>query len=224
MKYQWLKLSECFALDDGAKHSISISIDYLKTIIMYKNGGLFIISTLMSWMSTLIISSQQFTDFLTDFWSLVGQNVELRDIAVAVTIEVCLIAFFWLFSAGDFGSGIVASLQENKRLENPLPVRVVIKSSKLWKSFWKFFGVITLTWLITCIAIICAILQSDILYWTCIWFLIGFGIMANGYEFYSIGENLARMDNGKKYPIFEFAFKVLDRISNKLLNKIDKHE
>ena len=46
--------------------------------------------------------------------------------------------------------------------------------------------------------------------------------MACGFEFYSIGENLAKRGGGKKPPIFGFVDKILDAVQRKAISKIDK--
>ena len=170
---------------------------------------------------SLALSSIFLSTGMIYYFSLLFKGIEIRDLILTVLIESVFLFLFMIFTGIDFITGIQASFHFNRNSKNPLPANKVIKSSKLWRTFWKSFGVSMLTVMLTFLALISTVMDSAYTHWVFLWALICFWIMACGFEFYSIGENLAIRNNGSKPMIFGFVDKVLDAIQRKTIDKID---
>lgn len=185
-----------------------ISYNFLLKIIAFKKGSLTLSSTFLS---TGVIY----------YLSLLFKGIEIKDMILTVLVESIFLLLFLVFTSIDFITGIQASFYLNMKRSKPLPARQVIKSSKLWRTFWKSFGVIMLTLMLTFLSLISSLMQGVYIHWLFMWSLIGFWIMACGFEFYSIGENLAKRNHGSKPRIFGFVDKILDAIQRRAINNID---
>ena len=145
----------------------------------------------------------------------------MRDILLTIFIEGIFLFLFSTFSFIDLITGIQASFFYISQKKYPLPSNRVIRSSKLWRTFWKSFGVVMLTLMLTFLSIISILMKSSYTNWAFTWALITFWIMTCSFEFYSIGENLAKRNNGEKPKIFGFFDKILDAIQRKAIKSID---
>ena len=181
---------------------------FIVKMFTLKKGSLFLLSAGLS------LGFSYYLDLL-----FVG--VEIRDVVIAIVAELVFVTIFMLFTTIDLVTGIQAAFYLNTISSNPIPKDKVIKSSKLWRTFWKGFGVVVLTMMLMFLAIFTVVLKSNVSYWVAIWSLVCFWIMACGFEFYSIGENLAKRNGGTKHPIFGFVDKVLNAIQKKAISKID---
>ena len=170
---------------------------------------------------SLALSAMSISTCFTYYLSILFKGVEIRSIVLSIFIEGVFLFIFMIFTSIDFVTGIQAAFHINAMKEAPLKSDKVIKSSKLWRTFWKSFGIIMLTVMLTFLAMISTIMTSAYAHWVFIWSLIAFWIMACGFEFYSIGENLAKRNNGIKPRIFGFTDNVLDAIQRKTIDKID---
>lgn len=191
---------------------VPIFLTYLSKVVVVKNGVFKIIGLTIAAPASYGVYK---------YIDIVFNGADMKKILVTLTIEIGMLLIFSIFSTIDMAIGIQASLYENAKIENPLPANQVIKSSKLWSTFWKCFGVVALTILLTFLAIIAILLEAEVVTWFTIWALLGFWFMACSYEFYSMGENLARKNNGKKPRVYEFFDKVLEALQQKAIDKIN---
>ncbi len=194
------------------KAAIPIIFSYLVKILTIKEGTFKVVG---------ILTAAPTTFGLYKYIEIMLDGADLKKIFITITIEIGMLIIFGIFSTIDMAIGIQASLHENALQPEPLPANVVIKSSKLWSTFWKFFGVVVLTIMLTFLAIIAIALEASVTTWIIMWALIGFWFMACCYEFYSMGENIARKNNGKKPRVFEFFDKVLEALQQKAIDKIN---
>lgn len=88
-------------------------------------------------------------------------------------------------------------------------------------TMWKFFTIILITTMVTATIYICV--ASQVLNWFYVPLMIVLVVLwfiANGYEFISIGDNIKRR-TGKMPKVFTRFEKVLDKVSEKAIDKID---
>lgn len=188
---------------------IKTALGFIIKLFTFKKGSLFLLSG--------------FSSFgLSYYVGVLFKDVETRDVLVTMVIEISLLLMFMLFTTTDLITGLQTAFYLNSVSKSPIPKELVVKSSKLWRTFWKGFGVVMFTGMLTLFAIIALLLKSEYVYWAAIWSLLTFWLMACGFEFYSIGENLAKRGGGKKPPIFGFVDKILDAVQRKAISKIDK--
>ena len=194
------------------KSTIPVFLIYLNKLLYVKQGTFKLMG---------LISAAPTSYGLYKYITVVFAGADLKKIYITLLVEAVMFLIFAAFSTIDMFIGIQASLHENAVLAEPLPANQVIKSNKLWSTFWKFFGITVLTILISFVAIISIALEAGIITWVMIWALIGFWFMACAYEFYSVGENIARRNNGVKPRVFQFFDKVLDALQQKAIDKIN---
>jgi len=203
---------------------LSIAFNFIIKMITFKKGSLLLLSSLVSFCVTYTLSITTGSSTGTINASVIQtilKGVELRDIILTVIIESMFVTFFIIFTTIDLITGIQNALYFNSIKEEPLILREVIESNKLWRTFWKSFGVSILTLMLTGLAIFMLLINSYTPYWVILWSLICFWLMACGFEFYSIGENLEKRNEGKKPPIFGFVDKVLEALQKKAISRID---
>ncbi len=187
---------------------IKLSWSFILKIFTFKKGSLFLTSSVAS------------TGF-TYYANLLVHGVDKRDMLIALVVELAFLTFFMIFTTIDLVTGIQAAFYVNKHAENPLPKEEVVQSSKLWRTFWKSFGIVVLTLLLTFLVIFTVLMKSNAAYWVGIWTLVCFWTMVCGFEFYSIGENLAKRNKGQKHRVFKLVDAILNAIQRRVINKID---
>lgn len=204
---------------------LSIAFNFILQMITFKKGALLLLSASISCVFTYSLSILTSTPADSIQASSIVQTllkgVDLRDVILTTTVEIMFFSFFMIFTTIDLVTGIQNALYFNNIEEQPLPLKEVIQSNKLWRTFWKSFGVSVLTLMLTGLAIFMLLVNSYTPYWILLWSLICFWLMACGFEFYSIGENLAKRNKGSKPPIFGFVDKVLEALQRKAISKID---
>lgn len=203
---------------------LSIAFNFIVKILTFKKGALLLLSASLSCIVTYILSITTATTdshINTSIVQTILKGVDLRDVILTATVEIMFFTFFMLFTTVDLITGIQNALYFNSIEKEPLPLKEVIESNKLWRTFWKSFGVSVLTLMLTGLAIFMLLVKSYTPYWFMLWSLVCFWLMACGFEFYSIGENLAKRNNGNKPPIFGFVDKILEALQRKAINKID---
>ena len=188
---------------------IKTALGFIIKLFTFKKGSLFLLSSFLSF-------------GLSYYVGILFKDIETRDVLVTMVIEISLLLMFMLFTITDLITGLQTAFYLNSVSKSPIPKELVVKSSKLWRTFWKGFGVVMFTGMLTLFAIIALLLKSEYVYWAAIWSLLTFWLMACGFEFYSIGENLAKRGGSKKPPIFGFVDKILDAVQRKAISKIDK--
>ena len=206
---------------------LTIAFNAIIELFTFKKGSLTLISALFSGAVTSLLNYrtttvEKKTYIINDFLNLLLDGVDIRDVILLLTVEAGYIFFFISFTIVDMFTGIQNALYFNNRSKTPLPVGKVIESNKLWRTFWKSFGIMILTFMLSFMTLFAILSHHDTLYWIFLWSLICFWTMACGFEFYSIGENLAKRNNDEKYPIFGFIDRVLEAIQRRVIKKIDE--
>lgn len=202
---------------------LAVALNFIIKILTFKKGALLLLSSIISCAVTftlkLLVNSTVYPPQNESVIQTILKGVEMRDVILTVIIEIMFFSFFMIFTTIDLITGIQNALYNNSVKETPLAPRDVIESNKLWRTFWKSFGVSMLTFMLTGLAIFMLLVKSYTPYWIMLWSLICFWLMACGFEFYSIGENLTKQ--GKKPPIFGFIDKILEALQRRIISKID---
>lgn len=175
------------------------------------DNSLTFISGFFSAIAVAIIKNNEIIDTMSD-------NLSMKDFSMIVTLEGWGFIFYALFVMVNFITGIQAAKYENSKRKHPR--KSWLKCGKLYRTMWKTFGTLLLTAMIASLALLLSIMEFRTAFWAAVWFLIVFWLLASGYEFYSIGENIERR-TGIKPRIFAFWDKILAAIEGKFLTKID---
>lgn len=183
-------------------------------LFSFKEGSLFLASSLAS--ATGFMAFFTFEDFHSKY--------EIDKILISLFAFLGFMFIFSGFSFADLLTGIQAAIYENKEKEKPLPLGEVVKSKKMWATIWKGFAVFMICSMLLFICIIGVLIKSDLIYLSSLYMLCTFSIMANGFEFYSIGENTAKMNNGKKKDIYIFFSKILNVIEKRIINRVENNK
>jgi hypothetical protein len=171
---------------------------YLEKIAEFHRGALFVISLAPSW-------------GVTKLFNILFKDVEQKNLVMPlVVVAFGIVAFFILYLV-DFISGIVAS-KKNK---------VEITSSKIFESFWKFFGVVILMLCMTIFCFLFIALNLGAFYKTFLYLTVAINIMICLYEFASIGKNIKQIygEKPKYFIIFE---NIAIAIEEGLIKKLKK--
>lgn len=174
---------------------------FIGRVFSFKEGTLMILSTPVSY-------------FLTKMINNLFENVPLKMFHVPIFSSSVIFFVFFLFYIMDFFTGISAS----KKIEKD---KFKISSDKLWRSFWKLYGYITLLTLLNVFCITFAVIGNTFLYTLFLYLIIFIGFMFSMYEFHSIGENWEIL-YGKKHRIFNFFEKLTAIVEEGVINKIKK--
>lgn len=183
-------------------------IAYLNKMIMAKEGGLIILSGLLSMPFSFTM------DKLID-------GTDVKRMALPVLAEVVFMFLFSIFNMLDLVTGLRAS-RHACELEKKRNVKLseYLDKDRLWDTLWKYLAIIFITTTIMVIAYFSEIMSFTYPYYVCVWLMILIWILANGYEFISIGDNIEKRV-GKKPKIFGVFEIILEKISNKAIDKID---
>jgi hypothetical protein len=171
---------------------------YLEKILDFHNGSLFVIALAPSW-------------GISQLFNLIFEGVEQKDLIMPlVVVALGIFAFFILYLV-DFILGISAS--RKKEIE--------ITASKLWESFWKFFGVIILMFSMVIFCFLFIALNLEGFYNTFLYLTIAINIMICLYEFASIGKHLETL-YGKKPKYFTFFESISKTVEDGIIKKLQK--
>lgn len=185
-------------------------ISYITTVVSAKGGAPFLLSSFISLFSVLMLRLSEIIGTFT-------MNVDNVDFGVLVLIEGGFLIFYGFFTVVNLMTGLQAAKFEHKTSGRK---GGFINVDKLWKTIWKTLGMLLLTGMIMFLSIMLSYMDFKAFYWGGVWFLIVIWLLANSYEFYSIGDNLKRR-HGTKPSIFAFWDKVLQSLEKKIINKID---
>lgn len=180
------------------------AFSFIGKILSYKKGSLALLS---------LVAAGGVTEFL----NMLTKGTNEKNLWIPVVVQFSGFIIFMFFSFVDMTTGIQAAKYRHQKLKRE---GTHIKSYKLWRTLWKALGVMILSTMIMLLGVFAEIIASKYAWWIAIWALVGFWVMANGFEFHSIGENLQKR-HGTKPPIFGFWEKVLGAVQNKIINKID---
>lgn len=183
-----------------------VAANFVLKIIGFKKGSLLLISGGIS-------------AFIVEYMEMLLEGSNLKSIAIPIVLQLFGFMLFMGFTTLDLITGIQLAYFKSKCPENKSKKRY-IKSYKLYRTLWKILGILLITTMMMLLCIFLEIVDFNYGYWICLWSLTVLWLMANGFEFYSIGENLTDR-RGDKPRIFSFWEKVLNAVQNKAIKKID---
>ena len=184
---------------------IKVAGSFIGKLFLFKKGSLVLVSSALS-AGTLFYINEML------------KGTEVRHLVIPIFTHIVGFCFFFLFELIDLFTGLWAAKYLNEKSANPQ--ENYIKSYKLYRTLWKTLGVLLLNTLITFICIFAEIMDADYIYGFILWSLVTVWIMACGFEFHSIGENIQDR-TGKKPEIFDFLDKVLNLFQKKALAKVE---
>ena len=127
--------------------------------------------------------------------------------------------FFLLFGLLDLFTGLHAAKYVNTI--SIRPQKNFIKAYKLDRTLWKVLGVLLLNTMITTLCLFPEIIDGEYSYYFTLWALVTVWLMASGFEFHSIGENIEKR-TGNKPEIFGFFDAILTVIQKKAIGKVEQ--
>lgn len=183
-------------------------IGYFNKMVIAKEGGLTVLSGLLS------VPFSFTMDKLLD-------GTDVKRMALPVLAQIVFMFLFSIFNMLDLVTGLRAS-RHACELEKKRSVKLseYMDKNRLWDTLWKYLAIIFLTTMVMVIAYFSEIMSFTYPYYVCVWLMILIWILANGYEFISIGDNIERRV-GKKPRIFGVFEIILEKISKKAIDKID---
>lgn len=144
-------------------------------------------------------------------------KAEEQNIYIIATVQFIGLMLFFLFLSLDLMTGLSASRYKNAISVNPQ--KNYIKSYKLYRTGWKFLGVMLLSTMLMLICLFSEAIDSNLV-WFLLWFLVSFWVLACSFEFHSIGENIEKR-TGSKPEIFEFWEKIAQVVERKTIKKVE---
>ena len=178
---------------------------FLSKIIAFKNGALFLTSAMTSAGAVYYLDE-------------ILKGTETRHIVIPIFSLMIGFCFFFSFVLVDLGTGLWKAKYLKEISKNPQ--KSYIKSHKLYRTLWKMLGVFLLQMMITFVCIFAEIMDADYIYAFTLWAMVTIWIMACGFEFHSIGENIQER-TGTKPEIFDFLDKALNLFQKKALAKVE---
>ncbi|WP_127846213.1 phage holin family protein [Psychroflexus aestuariivivens] len=175
---------------------------FIKKVFTYSKGALFFISTPIAF-------------GFTELSKIIFKGVNERDILLPLFLSGCTFMLYGFVFIGDFLTGLRASRIEARRKGR----KDFVKSSKLWRSFWKFFGVAAILLIITVFSLMMTVFESDFFYMTFLVAIPAVMLMVILYEYHSIGENHKRI-YGYKPKYYSFFDKLANAIEDGIINKV----
>ena len=184
---------------------IKVAGSFIGKLFLFKKGSLVLVSSALS-AGTLFYINEML------------KGTEVRHLVIPIFTHIVGFCFFFLFVLLDLATGLWNAKYQNEI--SAKPQKNYIKSHKLYRTFWKSLGVLLFTSLIMFLCLFTEIIDSDYMYAFTLWALVTVWLMASGFEFHSIGENIEKR-TGDKPEIFGFMDKILDAIQRRALRKID---
>lgn len=181
-----------------------VAFSFIGKMVVYKKGSLSFLSAMLS-------------IGITAYLEILMEGTSKKELIIPVLIQFVCLLFFSLFTIVDLITGLQAAKYINEISANPK--ENYIKSYKLWRTYWKSLGVLLVTSMIMFLCILTEMMDSDWIHTVSLWGLIWFWIIACGFEFQSIGENLEK--RGKvKPPIFSFWDKLIQANQDRFIKKV----
>lgn len=186
-----------------------VVIGYFDKMAVVKDGGLTILSGMISIPFSISLDR-------------LLEEVDYKRMVILILSQGIFLFLYSIFNTIDLFSGLRASKHQCV-LQKGRDVRFseYWDKDKFLDTIWKYLAVVLLTGLIMFFAYMSEIYKLTYLYYAFVWFQNLIWLMANGYEFSSIGDNIEKR-NGKKPRIFSFFEILLDKVSKKAIDKIDK--
>lgn len=174
---------------------------YIGRIFTFHNGALVIISALPS-----IGLSEAFDALLGD--------TPLKSILLPLAVSIVAIFSYGLMFLIDFLYGLYTARQLAGRGKE------FFVSAKAYSSIFKGLAVVCLIFILTLFSMICALAAWD---WTSkglATFAALIGIMGAAFDFASIGENNAKLNDGKQHKIFIWLRSITELIEDEIMLRI----
>lgn len=176
---------------------------FFKKAISYDSGSLLLISA---------ATGSAFSEIL----KILFHGIEQRDIVLPLFYSSGTFAIYILLFLGDFFTGLRASRHEARINQE---VEGYVQSSKLWRSFWKFYGVASILFVLTGFTLMTATLSNQIFYNIFLISIPSIMLMVILFEFHSIGENIKRRF-GYKPSYFEFFDNLSKAVETGIIKKV----
>lgn len=142
------------------------------------------------------------------------QDVDLKRLMLPFISQAIGMSFYVFLSVTDFITGCQASYR--LRTEKDW-----FKSEKAYKTIWKMVSTSLITFMFMLLSMFIEVaVGGTVIYWSFLFILTVVWIMANGFEFHSIGENLERMA-GSKPKIFGLIDKITGALERKTIDKVN---
>ena len=185
----------------------NVLLTFLKKVFTYDNGALALLSTAGG-------------SAISELFKIIFYGVNNRDIILPLFFASGTFILYWILFVGDFLTGIRASRYEAKIEGATDNVNSsFIQSTKLWRSFWKFFGVAAMLFILTGFCLMLVIFSNGFFYNVFLIAIPSVMLMVILFEFHSIGENIKRRF-GYKPSYFEFFDKLSKAIEQGIITKI----
>lgn len=179
-----------------------VLLAFFKKVISYDNGALLLLSTASG-------------GLFTETFKIIFHGVEQRDLILPMFFSSSTFFLYSLVFIGDFFTGLRASRHEAKE-EGRVDF---IKSQMLWRSFWKFFGVIVILFVLTIFCMMLLVFNNGLFYNVFLIAIPSVMLMVILFEFHSIGENIKRRF-GYKPSYFEFFDRLSKAVEQGIISKI----
>ena len=179
---------------------------FLGKVFGFKKGALALISAATS---TSIVY----------YLDTILQGTETKRLALPIFVHIFGFIFFFLFVLLDLFTGLYAAKYLN--IISAHPQKNFIKSYKLYRTLWKVLGVLLLNTMITTLCLFTEIIGGEYSYYFILWALVTVWLMASGFEFHSIGENILKR-TGNKPEIFGFFDAILTVVQKKAIGKVEQ--
>ena len=185
---------------------IKVTGSFIGKLFLFKKGSLVLVSSALS-AGTLFYINEML------------KGTEVRHLVIPIFTHIVGFCFFFLFVLLDLATGLWNAKYQNEISEKPQ--KNYIKSHKLYRTFWKSLGVLLFTSLIMFLCLFTEIIDSEYMYAFTLWALVTVWLMACGFEFHSIGENILKR-TGNKPEIFGFFDAILTVVQKKAIGKVEQ--
>ncbi len=179
-----------------------VAFDFLMKILAYKKGA----SALVCFVSSISI-----TALLNQYYDLFVKDTDLKVLFMPIFVEVIMFCIFFMLCLFDlrYGSKVAMKFRNEE-----------FDWDKVWDTAAKMFGIVFITAMLMIFSMIFESLDSRALWWASFTPLCFLWLLANGFEFGSLGRHIEAL-RGDKPDIFKFFDNVLNVLQRKALDKID---
>lgn len=182
-----------------------VAISTIYKMITFKKGSLTILSL-------------AFSGSLTFYLKKLLEGTDLKHLIVPIMIFGVGALLYFIFLIFDFYTGIQVA-RYNERLNKPSGTT---KSYKLYRTLWKWLGVMLLAVLMAISSLMVEIVELSYLYKIFITFQGTVWMLACGFELHSIGENHKKRF-GYKPRLLQFFDRVLTIFESRIVEKVNKY-
>lgn len=181
-----------------------VAFSFIAKIFAFKKGALFLTSMFLS-------------TGLTVYLRAILEGTETKRLTLPIVVHIAGFSFFFLFNLVDLGTGLWNAKYQNLKQQNPQ--KNFIKSHKLYRTLWKMLGIMLLNTMIASLCLFTEVIDGEYSYYFTLWALVTMWLMASGFEFHSIGENIEKR-TGNKPEIFGFWDSILTAMQKMAIKKV----